>query len=167
MAQKESQSERTEKSPLPHIVHPEFAAVGKKRMEEFVKAQKELLDKLQETNRQWFERMQSEVNVVSDFASKLTTVRSISDAATVCQDWMTRWFEMMTEDSQRLLADAQKFTWRPARACWQTVVGPAGLAPARKPAGARSPARSFGLQRCRRDRARSDQMSDRRALDLC
>jgi hypothetical protein len=79
MAQKESQSERTEKSPLPHIVHPEFAAVGKKRMEEFVKAQKELLDELQETNRQWFERMQSEVNVVSDFASKLTTVRSISD----------------------------------------------------------------------------------------
>ena len=109
MAQKESQSERTESLPLPHLVHPGFAAVGKKRIEEFVQAHKELLDKLQETNRQWFERMQSEVNVVSDFASKLTTVRSISDAATVCQEWMTRRFEMMTEDSQRLLADTQKF----------------------------------------------------------
>ena len=115
MAQKEFQSERTEKLPLPYLIHPEFAAMGKKRVEEFVKAQKGLVDKLQETNRHWFERMQYEVNDGSGFASKLTTVGSIPDAARMYQEWMTRRFEMMTEDSERLFADTQSSS-RPSRA---------------------------------------------------
>jgi len=39
----------------------------KKRVQDFVNAQTELLDKLQETNRQWFDRLQSEASLVSDF----------------------------------------------------------------------------------------------------
>lgn len=49
MAQKESHSDKTEKLPLPNLVPAEFAAMGKKRVEELAKVQKELLDKLQET----------------------------------------------------------------------------------------------------------------------
>ena len=109
MAQKESHGGQTEKLPLPNLVPAEFAAMGKKRVEELAKVQKELLDKLQETNRQWLERMQLEMNVASEFASKLTTVRSIPDAAAVCQEWMTRRLEMMTEDGKRVFADTQKF----------------------------------------------------------
>ena len=82
---------------------------GEKRVDEFVKVQKELLEKLQEMNRQWFGRLQSEVNVASEFASKLRTVRSIPDAAMVCQEWMSRRFDMMIDDGERLFADIQKF----------------------------------------------------------
>lgn len=64
MAQKESQSQQPEASSF--LVPAEFAAMGKQHVREFVIAQKELLDKLQETNRRWFERMQSEVNVTSE-----------------------------------------------------------------------------------------------------
>ena len=39
----------------------------KKRVQDFVNAQTGLLDKLQETNRQWFDRLQSETSLVSDF----------------------------------------------------------------------------------------------------
>jgi hypothetical protein len=109
MAQKESHSGQTEKLPLPNLVTAEFAAMGKKRVEELAKVQKELLDKLQETNRRWLERMQLEMKFASEFASKLTTVRSIPDAAAVCQEWMTRRLEMMTEDGKRVFADTQKF----------------------------------------------------------
>lgn len=109
MAQQESQSERMEKLPFPNLVHPEVVAMGKMRVDEFVKVQKELLEKLQEMNRQWFGRLQSEVNVASEFASKLRTVRSIPDAAMVCQEWMSQRFDMMTDDGERLFADIQKF----------------------------------------------------------
>ena len=115
MAQKESQSERTEKSSLPNLVPAEFAAMGKKRMEEFADAQTELLDKLQEANRQWIGRMQSEANLASEFASKLTAARSIPEAMTACQEWTSRRFEMMAEDGKHLLADTQKFMETGAR----------------------------------------------------
>ncbi len=115
MAQKESHSERTEKSPLPNLVPVEFAAMGKKRFEDFVNAQTELWDKLQETNRQWVERMQSDANMASEFASKLTAARSIPDAMTACQEWTSRRFEMMAEDGKHLFDDTQKFMQTGAR----------------------------------------------------
>lgn len=106
---KEPQSERTEKTALATMMPAEFAAMGKKRIEEFTKAQMELLDKLQETNRQWIERMQSEAKLTSEFAAKLAAARSIPDALTVCQEWTNRRFEMMAEDGRHLLADTQTF----------------------------------------------------------
>jgi hypothetical protein len=126
MAQKEShnQSERTEKLPLPNLVPAEFVVMGKKRVEEFVNAQNELLDNLQEMNHQWLERMQLEVSVASEVASKLTAIRSIPDATTVCQEWMTLRFKMMTEDGKRFFADTQKFMETGAR-----LLANGGLAP--------------------------------------
>ena len=109
MAQIETHAERTEISSLPNPVPAEFAAIVKKRMEELAKAQSEPLNELQETNRQWFARMQSEADLASEFGSKLTSARSIPDAMTACQEWTSRRFEMMAEDGKHLLADTQKF----------------------------------------------------------
>ena len=89
--------------------------MGKKRIEEFVNMQTELLNELQETNRQWFDRAQSEANVASEFASKLTAARSIPEAMATCQEWTSRRFEMMAEDGKHLLADTQKFMEAVAR----------------------------------------------------
>jgi len=108
MAQKESYSERMEKSTLPNLMSAEFAAIGKKRIEEFGKAQTEFVDKLQETNRQWFERMQSEATLASEFATRLTAARSIPEVATAYQEWANRHMEMAAEDAKRVFADSQK-----------------------------------------------------------
>ncbi len=89
---------------------PEFAEMGKKRVEEFVNTQTELLEKLQEMNRQWFDRAQSEANLASELTSKLTAARSIPDAMAAYQEWTSRRFEMMAEDGKHLLADTHKFT---------------------------------------------------------
>jgi hypothetical protein len=83
----------------------QYAAIGKKRIEEFVNVQTELLDELQETNQQWFDRMQSEANLASEFASKFTHARSIPDAMTACQEWAARRYELAAEDSKHVLAD--------------------------------------------------------------
>jgi hypothetical protein len=56
VAQKESHNERTENAPFAMLDPTAFSALGKKRVEDFANAQIELLDKLQRTNRQWFDR---------------------------------------------------------------------------------------------------------------
>ena len=106
MAKKESHTERPEE---------QFAAMGKKQIDAFVKMQTELLDKFQETNRQWLDRAKSEADLASEFAAKLSAARSIPEAMTACQEWSTRRLEMMTEDSKHLLADSQKFIETGAR----------------------------------------------------
>jgi hypothetical protein len=115
MAQRESQTERAEKSVLPNLLSSEFATMGKKRIEDFVDAQKQLLEKLQESNKRWLARVQSEAGFASEFATKLTSARSIPDAATACQVWSSRRLEMMAEDGKHVFADAQMFMETGAR----------------------------------------------------
>ncbi len=83
--------------------------MGKKQIDEFVKMQTELLGRLQETNRQWFDRAKSEADLASEFVGKLSAARSIPEAMTTFQEWSSRRFEMMAEDGKHLLEDSQKF----------------------------------------------------------
>jgi len=87
----------------------EFAAIGKKRVDETVAMQTELFEKLQEIYRSWFERLQSEAALASEFTARLTAARSLPETATVCQDWTKRRMEMSAEDAKRLMTDGQKF----------------------------------------------------------
>lgn len=113
MVQKESPA--SEKSSLFNPIPAEFATVGKKRIEDFVNAQTELFERIQDTNRQWLDRVQTEVNLASEFATKLTSARSIPDAMSACQDWTIRRFELMAEDGKHLLTDTQKYIEAGAR----------------------------------------------------
>jgi hypothetical protein len=110
MTQREGYAERTERSAAPNLlVPPEMAEMGKKRIENFVDAQRELLNQVQETNRQWFDRMQSEAKVTSDCANKVMAARSIPEAMTACQEWANRQLEMTAEDAKHFFSDGQKF----------------------------------------------------------
>jgi hypothetical protein len=100
MAQKESQP--------PNLIPPEFAAIGKQRLDALVAMQKELMETLQEVNRNWFDRLQSETTLASEFAAKLSAARSIPETATVCQEWASRRMEMAADDAKHFLADTQK-----------------------------------------------------------
>jgi hypothetical protein len=108
MEQTASNAGKTEKSSPSNLNPSEFAAMGKKRLEELIAMQTELFEKLQEMNRSWIERMQSEAALTSEFATRLTAARSIPETATVCQDWAKRRMEMSAEDAKRLVADGQK-----------------------------------------------------------
>jgi Phasin protein len=93
----------------------EFAALGKKRMETFVNVQSELLEEIQEANRRWLDRLQSEANLASEFASKLSGARSIPDAMAVSRDWATCYFQMLAEDGRHFADDTRKFMETGAR----------------------------------------------------
>jgi hypothetical protein len=109
MAQKEGFAERIERAAPNLLVFPEMAEMGKKRMESFVDAQRELFNQLQESNRKWLDRMQSEAKVASDFANKVMGARSIPDAMSAYQEWANRQLEMTAEDAKRFFADGQRF----------------------------------------------------------
>jgi hypothetical protein len=108
MAQKQSHSEQTESMFPFNFLPGEFAAMGKKNVENFVTAQTELLNTLQRSNREWLNRVQSEASLTTEFASRLTMARTFPDAMTVCQEWSQRRLELMAEDGKHLLADTQK-----------------------------------------------------------
>jgi hypothetical protein len=93
----------------------ELAALGKKRMGDLMRVQTEFLDELQETNRHWLDRIQSEANLASEFASKLSATRSMPDAMAVSRDWATQYFAMLAEDGRHLADDTRKFMERGAR----------------------------------------------------
>jgi hypothetical protein len=114
MVQKESSIDKAKKSPAP-LVAAEYAAIGKKRMEELVAIQTELIDKLQAANRNWFDRMQSEANFASELANKLTAARSVPETATVFQEWTSRRMEIASEDGKRLVGDMLQFMATGAR----------------------------------------------------
>jgi Phasin protein len=112
MASKETQTEKS----FPFNLAPmEFAVMGKKQIEEFTSVQSELFEKFEATRREWLDRVQSEANMASEFASKLSAVRSIPEAMTIYGDWANRWFEMMADDRKHLLEDYQKFAETGAR----------------------------------------------------
>jgi hypothetical protein len=109
LAQNEFQGKRVETIWSFDQLLAEFAEIGKTRTEDFVTAQTELLENLQETSLYWFERAQSEANLASTLAAKLAAARSIPDAMTEYQEWTGRQFEMIAEDGKQLLTDTQKF----------------------------------------------------------
>jgi hypothetical protein len=105
MAEIEARSERPS---LPNLMPSGLAAMGKKNMEEFAKAQAELLRTLQETHHRWLDRIQFETKFASEFAHKVADARCIPDAVAACQEWTSRRFELMANDSNRILADSRK-----------------------------------------------------------
>jgi len=116
MSQKEDRHEGTQNT-LP-LNLTELPGMGNRWIEDLVKVQTGLFEKLQESNKRWLDRLQSEANIASDFASTLASARSIPDVMSACQEWSNRRLVMMAEDGKHLFADAQKFMETSARLLW-------------------------------------------------
>ena len=89
--------------------------MGKQCIEELVDVQSELFETLQQTNRHWLERVQSEAALSSRLATKLTATRSVSEAMATCEELASCQIEMIAEDSKLLVADTQRFMETGAR----------------------------------------------------
>ena len=113
MPQQESYIDRAET-----LLSPEVVTMGKQCIEELFNVQTELLERLQETNQHWLERVQSEAALASKFAAKLTATHSVPEAMTTYQEWTGRQIEMIADDSKLLVADTQRFMETGARLLW-------------------------------------------------
>jgi hypothetical protein len=81
--------------------------MGAHRFEELIHAQEELLDVFEQVQRDRLARVMQEPRLAADFATKLTRVRSMPEAVTVCQDWAARRMQMLGEDYSQLFNEGQ------------------------------------------------------------
>ena len=72
--------------------------------------QKELLTSYEEASRAWLARVQSEVALWSDLASKLTATRTVPEALETYTQCVSQRMKMAADDGRKLADEAQKIT---------------------------------------------------------
>jgi hypothetical protein len=72
--------------------------------------QKELLNAYEEAGRIWLARMKSEVELWSELAAKLTTVRSVPEALEAYNESVSQEMQMTAEDGKRLLHECEQIS---------------------------------------------------------
>ncbi len=87
-----------------------FFSIGQDRAEAAVALQKELLDAYEQTSRAWLARVQSEVALWSELATKLTATRSVPEALEAYTKCISKRMQMTAEDGQHLFNDCQQIT---------------------------------------------------------
>lgn len=92
------------------------------RLEEMAEAQSQFWDRLQSANRNWLHRMQNEASLAADFASKLTSSKSLTETAGIFQTWTMKHMEMATEDARRMMSETQEIMAAGAR-FWSNTGG--------------------------------------------
>lgn len=87
----------------------DFAKFGKEQTEAISDMQKEFSKLLEQANADWMARVELERDLASDLTTKLSSAKTLPDAAKAYQEWMARRMETMSKDSQKFFADSQKF----------------------------------------------------------
>ena len=68
----------------------------------------EMFDTLQTIGRQWMERRTCEAELALNLPNRLAGARTLPDAVSTYQEWLSEWLAMCNEDSRRFLSDGQK-----------------------------------------------------------
>jgi hypothetical protein len=87
-----------------------FLNWGQERTEAAMGLQKELLAAYEEASRAWLARVQSEVALWSDLASKLTATRTVPEALETYSKCVSERMKMAADDGRLLADEAQKIT---------------------------------------------------------
>jgi hypothetical protein len=77
--------------------------LGQERTEAMLNLQKDLLGAYEEASRAWLARVQSEVDLWTGLAAKLTATRSAPEAVAAYQECVAQRMKMAAEDGQRLV----------------------------------------------------------------
>jgi predicted nucleic acid-binding Zn-ribbon protein len=82
--------------------------LGREQTEATFKIQKDVLEAYEEASRAWLARVQSEVELWSQLAAKMTATRSIPEALSAYQETVAQRMQMAAEDGKRLSDDCRE-----------------------------------------------------------
>jgi hypothetical protein len=82
--------------------------LGREQTAATFKIQKDVLDAFEQTSRAWLARVQSEVELWSQLAAKLSVTHSVPEALSAYQESMTKRMQMAADDGKRLSSDCQE-----------------------------------------------------------
>jgi hypothetical protein len=77
--------------------------------------QKELLEAYEQASKAWLARVQSEVQLWSDMATRISATKSAPEAIEVYRQCVAQRMQMAADDGHRLMEDAQKITQKITR----------------------------------------------------
>ena len=83
---------------------------GQERTESALALQKTLLESYEQASRAWLARVQSEVSLWSDLATKLTATRTLPEALETYSKCVSERMKMAADDGRRLADEAQLIT---------------------------------------------------------
>jgi hypothetical protein len=82
--------------------------LGREQTEATFKIQKDVLEAYEEASRAWLARVQSEVELWSQLATRLAATRSIPEALGAYQELVAQRMQMAAEDGKRLSDDCRE-----------------------------------------------------------
>ena len=82
--------------------------LGREQTEATFKIQKDVLEAYEEASRAWLARVQSEVELWSQLATKLSATRSIPEALGAYQESVAQRMQMAAEDGKRMTEDCRE-----------------------------------------------------------
>jgi hypothetical protein len=94
--------------PIISTTAQDFLQIGAKRFESLMEVHKKLLDTFERVQRDRLARAMEETKLASEFATKVTSARSIPDIMAIYQEWITKCEKMIAEDGRKFLDDSQK-----------------------------------------------------------
>jgi predicted phage tail protein len=89
--------------------------MGKEQTDAMVNVQKELLDAYEQASRVWLARVQSEVDLWSNLANKLSATRSAPEALEAYREVVAQRMQMAADDGRRLFEECQNVTQKVTR----------------------------------------------------
>ena len=91
-------------------VPPQFVNWGQNQTETALNLQKAILESCEHASRAWIDRVQSEISLWSDLASKLSSTKSVPEALDAYTKCVSQRMQMAADDGRRLAEEAQQLT---------------------------------------------------------
>ena len=94
---------------------PEFINWGQHQTETALSLQKAILDSCEHASRAWMDRVQSEISLWSDLASRLSSTKSVPEALEAYSKCVSQRMQMAADDGRKLAEEAQQLTQKFAK----------------------------------------------------
>jgi hypothetical protein len=85
-----------------------MADIGTNSFNVGLRMQTEMFDTLQTIGHQWFERKTHEAELAFNLPNRLAGARTLPDAMSAYQEWLSELLAMCNEDGRRFVSDGQK-----------------------------------------------------------
>lgn len=108
MADQEARFKGSMPPEMAKLMPTELTELGKRGVEATLNLQKEMSAAIEQASQNWSDRLKAETEMASEFTAKLTSCKSVPEAAQVYQEWLARRMKLVFDDSQKLVADSQK-----------------------------------------------------------
>jgi len=89
---------------------PQFVDWGQHQTEAALNFQKTILESCEQASRVWIDRVQSEISLWSDLATKLSSTKSVPEALDAYTKCVSQRMQMAADDGRRLAEEAQQLT---------------------------------------------------------